>query len=306
MIKLSKIDSDILFLLWKFYAMQVEQLSVILGVDAAKVARRVRALRERGLVDNALILGGNAKALVYLKKRGMRALGELSEYDWIPEVERREYTKSAMLAQHVLGEAMIAAWLALPADAKSIKAPSVPASFVLTERDARSVAFTTGEKTPKYVDKGLHLPDAWVRFSPKHGEPWVAAIEYERTLKPKSARRQLSHNARINAQRFKKQYWFVNGRTASEVNKVANDHPEYNIVLIDMATVERDLARYSGGVSLLGAGKVKAQPLRDLPVRFGDQLKTADADTAKKVAEKTQDTAANDDALSRLGLNTKR
>lgn len=305
-IDLSKIDSQILFVLWKLYGVQVSQLAVLLGVDEVKVTRRVRALRERGYVDNALVLGDGEKALVWLKKKGMRALGELEEYAWIPDTERRENKPSNMLAKHILGEAKIAAWFALPKEARrKHDLMTVPFSYYQTERDVRSVAYVLDGKTPKYVDKGLHMPDALYR-SRADG---AVAIEYERTRKPRNVRNTLITNMRQNSKRFNKQIWVTAHKAGLDVSDKAAKYPDWDIEVIEMRDVEDDLAAYMKSdvekVNLIGEGHVISKPLSKLPL-VADPVVSEGVKSVEKAANVTGNGDTKADVATRLGLNTKR
>lgn len=305
MIYLSKIDSAILFVLWKLYGAQVSQLSVLLGVDEDKVSRRVRALRERGYVDNALVLGDGEKALVWLKKKGMRALGELEEYAWIPDAERRENKPSNMLAHHILGEAKIAAWLALPKELRrNHDLMTVPFSYYQTERDVRSVAYVMDGKTPKYVDKGLHMPDAF--YKTKGG---AVAIEYERTRKPATARKSLDMNMRQNSKRFNQQIWVTSFSAERDVKKYADARPDWRVEVILMREVEADLAAYAKSdvekANLIGGAHVISKPLHDLPVRAVDPTVSGGNATAKNQVQSLNEEVARTRRIAQLGLNTK-
>lgn len=243
-----KIDGLIEFVLFKLYGVQVRELSALIGKD---VARRVRVLQQKGYVENKQLIP-DEKALVILKQKGLTDLVNRPEYSFLEDslAWRKPWNKSAMLAEHVRGEALIATWLALPKKDKSIHEISVPFGFQYTERDLNN----SGKAT------GIHTPDGMILAKTTR-----ICIEYERTMKSKGSRTHLKDNMEANAERFSRQYWFVENRAYNAVRELSELHPTWHVYVIKMDLVRADLGRYEPNKNLIGKGQKYHKAVKDLP-----------------------------------------
>lgn len=269
-LKLSKIDYEILWCLYKCEWLHDYHIALIVGENVGYIKGRLKRLTSAGLVKRK-ILKGDSPAVNWITKAGIRELGADMRNVREPVLSRYE---------HTLGCNDVYVYFCLLRKKKDGSFGRL-AYFgeIVTERDfcanrEMKKIKTKSNGQPIYValDRDIHRPDGYVKRNGVY-----CALEFERT--PKSKLQILRQNVTENAKRFEKQYWVYDkssvGKALFEMQKEIGAN---KLKVLNIEKIRKVIKRYvdnlppiiskkSGKKRISNLGNlVEPTPLNQLPL----------------------------------------